>query len=179
LAVESPLPARLDADGLLQLQVRPGTWAVELESYHPNDVTDLRRANADPPWPEVEVWSFAAQPDLRRVEPQGLAAVDPGQVGVPDGWSGLPAYRVGPTDVLTLEVRGRGDPDPGPSRLDLSRDLWLDFDGAGYSVRDRITGQITQGWRLDLRSPLSLGQVQMDGQPRLITRLAEGDPPGV
>ena len=179
LAVESPLPARLDADGLLQLQVRPGTWAVEIESYHPGDVTALRRAEAGPAWPEVEVWSFAAQPDLRRVELQGLAAVDPGQVGVPDGWSGLPAYRAGAADTLALEVRGRGDPDPGPSRLDLTRHLWLDFDGAGYSARDRISGQLTQGWRLDLRSPLRLGQVQVDGQPRLITRLTDDDPPGV
>ncbi len=105
--------------------------------------------------------------------------MDPRQSGVPAHWARLPAYRVGPSETMTLELRQRGDPDPGPSRLELNRDLWLDYDGVGYSVRDRISGQLTRGWRLDLRPPLNLGQVQVDGEPRLITRLADGDPPGV
>ncbi|MBS1203000.1 MAG: hypothetical protein H6R22_1509, partial [Chromatiaceae bacterium] len=179
LRLQSPVPARLDQDGTLQLQVRPGSWVVELEAHHPGDVTELGRPAAEPPWPELEVWSFAARPDLRRVEVKGLRAVDPLQSGVPADWSRLPAYRVGPGETMTLELRQRGDPDPGPSRLDLNRDLWLDFDGVGYSVRDRIDGQLTRGWRLDLWPPLTLGQVQVDGEPRLITRLAHGDPPGV
>ncbi len=41
LRLQSPLPARLDQDGRLQLQVRPGSWVVELESYHAGDVTAL------------------------------------------------------------------------------------------------------------------------------------------
>jgi hypothetical protein len=179
LRVESPIPSRLDADGRLQLQVRPGSWVVELEAQHPGQVETLTRGLAEPPWPELEVWSFAARPDLRQVELSGPSAVDPSQSGVPSDWSRLPAYRLGPGETLRLLVQRRGDPDPGPDRLSLSRELWLDFDGGGYSVRDRISGTLTRSWRLELAPPLTLGQTRVDGEPRLITRLAEGDPPGV
>ena len=179
LRVQSPIPSRLDSDGRLQLQVRPGSWVVELEAQHPGQVESLTRGTTEPPWPELEVWSWAARPDLRQVELRGPTAVDPSQSGVPSDWSRLPAYRLGPGQTLTLEVQRRGDPDPGPDRLSLSRDLWLDFDGGGYSVRDRIGGTLTRSWRLELAPPLMLGQAQVDGEPRLITRLAEGDPPGV
>jgi hypothetical protein len=179
LRVQSPIPSRLDQDGRLQLQLRPGSWVVELEAQHPGQVESLTRGPIDPPWPELEVWSFAARPDLRRVEPRGLTAVDPSQSGVPSDWSRLPAYRLGQGETLTLAIQRRGDPDPGPDRLSLSRDLWLDFDGGGYSIRDRIGGTLTRSWRLDLAPPLTLGQAQVEGEPRLITRLAEGDPPGV
>ncbi|HSQ06817.1 MAG TPA: hypothetical protein VLM84_03875, partial [Chromatiaceae bacterium] len=179
LRVQSPIPSRLDQDGRLQLQVRPGSWVVELEAQHPGPVERLTRGVAAPPWPELEVWSFAARPELRQVEPTGPPAVDPLQSGVPSDWSRLPAYRLGPGEYLTLELRRRGDPDPGPDRLGLSRDLWLDFDGGGYSVRDHVTGTLTRSWRLELAPPLRLGQARVDGEPRLITRLGEGDPPGV
>lgn len=105
--------------------------------------------------------------------------MDPSQSGVPSDWSRLPAYRLGPGETLRLQVQRRGDPDPGPDRLSLSRDLWLDFDGGGYSVRDRISGTLTRSWRLELAPPLALGQARVDGEPRLITRLEEGDAPGV
>jgi hypothetical protein len=179
LRVRSPIPSRLDAGGRLQLQVRPGSWAVEVEAQHPGPVETLTRGPSDPPWPEAEVWSFAARPDLRQVEPGGPPAVDPSQSGVPSEWLRLPAYRLGTGETLRLLVQRRGDPDPGPDRLSLSRDLWLDFDGGGYSVRDRIAGTLTRSWRLELAPPLALGQARVDGEPRLITRLAEGDPPGV
>lgn len=66
LRVQSPIPSRLDADGRLQLQVRPGSWVVELEAQHPGLVETLTRGMAEPPWPELEVWSFAARPEAAR-----------------------------------------------------------------------------------------------------------------
>ncbi|MGE5152387.1 MAG: hypothetical protein ACM3ST_00070 [Bdellovibrio bacteriovorus] len=179
LGVRSPVPSRLGLDGRLQLQVRPGSWVVEVEAQHPGLVETLTLGSAEPPWPELEVWSFAARADLRQVELSGAPTVDPSQSGVPPDWSRLPAYRLGAGDSLRLLVQRRGDPDPGSDRLNLSRDLWLDFDGGGYSVRDRLAGTLTRSWRLELAPPLTLGQIQVDGEPRLITRLAEGDPPGV
>lgn len=179
LRVQGPIPSRLDGEGYLQLQVRPGSWVLEIETQHPGPVEGLSRGAAQPPWPEVEVWSFAARPELRQAEPTGVPAVDPVQSGVPSAWSRLPAYRLGPGETLAFAVRRRGDPDPGPDRLSLARDLWLDFDGGGYSVRDRITGTLTRSWRLELGPPLVLGQARVDGEPRLITRLGEGEGPGL
>lgn len=179
MRIDSPLPARLEEDGMLRVQVRPGRWALDVVEHHQGDVSELSRPDAGAPWPEREIWAFAAEPALRRVEPSGLDAVDPRQTGIPDEWSRLPVYRAEPGGVLRLTEQVRGDPDPGPERLRLDRELWLDFDGKGYSVQDRIGGQLSRGWRLDAGPALALGAVSVDGRPVLITRLNDAASPGV
>jgi hypothetical protein len=179
LRIESPLPARLEEDGQLRVQVRPGRWVLDITSQHPGDVGELARDRAAPPWPEQEIWAFAAEPALRRVEVSGLESVDPRQTAIPQDWMRLPVFRAGPGEVLQLTNQIRGDPDPGPDRLRLERELWLDFDGQGYSVQDRIGGELTRGWRLDAGSTLELGQVTIDGSPMLITWRDAEAPPGV
>lgn len=179
LRIDSPLPARLEEDGMLRVQVRPGRWVLDVVEHHQGDVSELSRPEAGVPWPEREIWAFAAEPALRRVEPSGLDAVDPRQTGIPEEWSRLPVYRAEPGAVLRLTEQLRGDPDPGPDRLRLDRELWLDFDGKGYSVQDRIGGQLSRGWRLDAGPALALGAVSVDGRPVLITRLDGATLPGV
>jgi hypothetical protein len=75
---------------------------------------------------------------------------------------------------MTFEQIRRGDPEPEPDRLELARELWLDFDGDSYSVSDRITGTLSRGWRINAGSDLIPGQVTLDGEPQLITRAADG-----
>lgn len=179
LGVESALPTRIEADGTLRIQARPGRWELEVTAYHPGPVSTLARATAPAPWPEREVWAFAAHPDLRQIEVGGVSALDPRQTRLPEAWSRLPVYLVGPQDRMTLTEQRRGDADPEPDRLGLSRELWLDFDGLGYSVRDRISGEINRSARLEAGADLDLGQVQVDGSPRLITRLGQDGAPGV
>lgn len=179
LRVEAALPSRLDLDGTLHLQVRPGHWVVEIAEYHAGPVTALGRGVLAPPWPTDEIWAFRSHPDLRQVEVEGLEPIDPRQTGIPPNWSRLPVYRVGPAATMDLVEQRRGDPDPAPDRLRLSRELWLDSDGGGYSVQDRIAGQLTRSWRLEAAPGLELGQVRIDGQPRLITRLDPNASPGV
>ncbi len=179
LRVESALPTRIETDGTLRVQARPGRWELEVTAYHPGLVSTLARAMAPAPWPEREVWAFAAHPDLRQVEVSGVSALDPRQTRLPEDWSRLPVYLVGPQDRMTLTEQRRGDADPEPDRLSLSRELWLDFDGLGYSVRDRISGDLNRVSRLETGADLDLGQVQVDGSPRLITRLGQDGAPGV
>ncbi|UHD16065.1 hypothetical protein [Thiocapsa bogorovii] len=179
LRIDSPLPARIEEDGMLRVQVRPGRWVVDVMAHHQGDVSELSRPETGAPWPEREIWAFAAEPALRRVEPSGLDAVDPRQTGIPEEWSRLPVYRAEPGAVLRLAEQARGDPDPGRDRLRLDRELWLDFDGKGYSVQDRIGGQLSRGWRLDAGPALALGAVTLDGRPVLITRLNDTASPGV
>ena len=179
IRVTSPLPSRLDLDGLLHLQVRPGHWVVEVVAQHGGPVTSLGRTALSSPWPRDEVWAFNAHPDLRQVEITGLEPIDPRQTGIPEEWARLPVYRLAPDGTMRFAERRRGDPDPGPDRLQLARELWLDSNGGGYSVQDRIDGQLTRSWRLEAGPGLELGQVRVDGQPRLITRLENSSPPGV
>jgi len=176
LRIESPLPARLEPDGGLRLQARPGHWVIEVAAHHPGPVGVLESAAAPPPWPREEVWVFAAHPELRQVEPTGPKPVDPRQTRLPPEWSRLPAYLLHPGEGLRLEEIRRGDPDPAPDRLSLERDLWLDFGGRGWTARDRITGDLSRSWRLQVGPGLDLGQVLVDGEPRFITRLPDGPP---
>jgi hypothetical protein len=179
LAVHSRLPARLEPDGALRLQVRPGKWHIDVSEHHAGPVTELELTPRPPPWPEREVWVFASRPDLRQVEISGAEAVDPRQTGLPPDWSSLPAYLLRPGEVLRLTQVQRGDAHPAPDRLTLSRDLWLDFGGGGYSVRDRISGELTRSWRVEAGPVLTLGQVLVNGQPSFVTRLPDSDRGGV
>jgi len=175
LRIESRLPARLDDAGLLQVQLRPGRWELTLEAHHPGPVSALRLAGHPVPWPEQEVWAFAARPDLRQVEVMGAEAVDPRQTRLPRDWQRLPAYLMRSGSTLTLEQLRRGS--ANADRLGLKRDLWLDFAADGFSLRDHITGSLEQSWRLDVDPALTLGQVRVGGEPRFITALALDDGP--
>ncbi len=170
LRLDSPLPARLDEAGMLQIQLRPGRWVITLDAHHPGPVTALALASRAAPWPRQEVWAFRAHPDLRQVEVSGADPVDPRQTRLPADWQRLPSYLLRPGMTLELKPLRRGA--LGADRLRLDRDLWLDFGGTGLSLRDRITGQLERRWRLDVTPALKLGQVRVDGEPRVITRLA-------
>ena len=179
LRIHARLPARLEPDGSLRVQVRPGVWLIDVEALHPAWLTELALAAQPAPWPAEEIWSFDARPALRLVEVVGGVQVDPRQTQMPKKWRSLPAYRVRAGERLVLKVIRRGDPAPTSDSLSLQRSLWLDFDGQGYTVRDRIGGAIASGWRLSARPPLQLGRVVLDGRPRFITRLEKGGPEGV
>jgi hypothetical protein len=175
LRISSPLPSRLEPDGTLRLQVRPGRWLVEVAAHHPQRVDRIGPKKLAPPWPGQEVWVFAAHPELREVEVTGAEPLDPRQTRLPADWARLPAYRVRPGEALAFAETGRGDSGTAPDRLGLERDIWLDFSGGGYTLRDRITGELRRSWRLQVDDALALGQVVVDGEPRFITQF--GDPP--
>ncbi|MGD8932721.1 MAG: hypothetical protein PVI52_09130, partial [Chromatiales bacterium] len=169
--IESILPARLEPNGELRVQVRPGEWELELQALHPTYLTALTLPQQPEPWPDREIWSFEAEPALRLVEVEGANQIDPRQTRIPGPWHALPAYLMKPGQTLRLQVLRRGDPQPEPDALQLQRDLWLDFDGKGYTLRDRIDGRMTSGWRLSVIPELKLGRASLNGEPQFITRL--------
>ncbi|MDH4185462.1 MAG: hypothetical protein OEV08_00570, partial [Nitrospira sp.] len=171
LALLSPLPARLEPDGRLRLQIRPGRWTIDLTARAPGQVQTVTLADPGMPWSSEEVWSIENRPDLRLVELTGLDAIDPQTTSLPQEWRALPAYHVTPGHTLTFNEKRRGDSDPAPDQLNVTRALWLDFDGKSYTIQDRITGTMTSAWRLEMAPPVTLGQVTIAGQPEFITRL--------
>ena len=169
MALTSPLPARLEADGRLVLQARPGHWELTLQARYPDEVSAFPFPELPDPWPAEELWVYQANTAVRLTEPQDAPAIDPRQTELPAEWRSLPAFRLSPGVTLRLDVIRRGDPQPEPDRLHLRRHIWLDFDGQGFSVRDRITGTLTAGWRLDAGPDMTLGRVDLDGDPQSIT----------
>lgn len=179
LSLQSALPARLEPDGRMRVQVRPGRHVLSLGSRQPGPITALSRPDAPAPWPETEIWVFSARNDLRLVEIEGVSSVDPRQTSLPQEWRALPAYRVEPGDTFGIIVKRRGDPEPEADRLDLTRTLWLDFDGGGYTVNDQIGGQLSASWRLEAEPVLNLGRVALDGESWFITRRTGSERKGV
>ena len=174
VALTSPLPARLDGNGRLLVQVRPGRWSIDIHARHPQALTQLELAVNDQSWPADELWAFQAMPALRLVEIENLAAIDGSQTNLPPEWRHLPTYQIKQGESMVFSLIRRGDPEPEPNQLTLNRTLWLDFEGGGYTVSDSITGSMTRDWRLNAMPELGLGQVQLDGQSQLITKLADG-----
>ncbi len=172
VALTADLPARFGPSGDLTLQVRPGTFSVNFVALHQGPVQQVTAPAPGGAWPDTEYWVVATDDRVRAVTMSGLPGVDPARTSLPDEWRTLPAYVVHPGDVLTFHEMRRGEPEPPPNRLSLQRDLWLDLDGRGMTVRDRFTGTMTQGWRLDVTPPARLGHVVDHDVDQVITRHA-------
>lgn len=193
VALDSELPARLESDGRLRLQLRSGRWSLTLlaRAMAPQE---RFRLPGDDAWPAQEIWQFRADPQFRVAQLTGLAGVDPNQVGLP-GWiddlagelpaslldlleqtDTLPAYLFNADDEALLEVSLRGLPAQRPPRLSLQRALWLDFDGAAWRSSDRIVGELGGAARIDLRAPWTMQRAASGERGLLIT---EGREPGL
>jgi len=177
--LQSQLPARLEPNGDLRMQVRPGHWAVDITARFVEAVNELRMPKISAPLPEQEIWVFDARSYLRVVEVDGVTPIDPRQTSLPNDWKSLPTYLVKFENRFELKETRRGNPEPEPNQLHLKREMWLDFDGGGYTVRDNISGAMRRGWRMNAGDELQLGRVVVNGQPQLITRLEGSEIKGV
>jgi len=179
LSLSSPLPARLDPDGRLRVQLRPGRHGIAIQARHEGPAGAVAPPDPGGPWADSEVWVFEARPHLRLVTVEDGVAVDPTQTTLPAEWRQLPAYLMKPGRALRLVEKRRGDADPAPDQLTLSRVWWLDFDGAGYTLRDRIQGVVRRSSRLEMGAGTELGRVALGDRDQLITRLDDSALSGV
>lgn len=90
----------------------------------------------------------------------------------------LPAYLMTSGSNMELVEQHRGMAS-SPAQLSLQRQLWLDFDGGGYTLQDQLTGTLAQESRLEALPDIRLGRVSLNGEPQLITRQADGQAEGV
>ncbi|HIJ84482.1 MAG TPA: hypothetical protein HPQ00_09800, partial [Magnetococcales bacterium] len=178
--ITSPLPARMEEDGRLRLQVRPGRWKIHLTHRLTGRGETIGLPH--PPgknWPTEEIWVFQANPSLRLIEPSGLPAVDPQQTSLPMDWRNLPAFLVKSGEAMTLNEKRRGASNLEERRFSMTRSWWLDFDGRGLTVQDRIQGTQQQPRRLEITHPFQLGRVVVAGRDQFITKLPESNFVGV
>ena len=169
VAVTGDLPARLDRDGTLRVQVRAGTFTVRVEAVASGRPDAFSVPKAAPPWPPQEVWVFAAAERLRQVEITGAPAIDASRTDLPQEWRQLPAFQLAEPGQLKLRETRRGEPDALPDQIVLNRRLWLDEDGRAFTVRDAFSGRLGRTSRLNALAPAELGRVAIDGAGQLIT----------
>ena len=179
VAVGGDLPARLDDSGRLRVQVRAGAFNVTVLARLQGQPEALQPPKAEAPWPSREVWVFAGDETLRQVELSGAAPVDPSRTDLPPEWQKLPAFVVDPGQRLALKETRRGEPEPAPDRIQLSRELWLDLTGRAFTVRDRFSGSLSRTWRLDVQRPGELGRAALDRAEQLVTESPSSQALGV
>ena len=177
LSIASPIPVRIEPDGRVRAQIRPGHFEVKIESRAEKRTDQVVRPEPGGPWTAgAELWVFEARPEQRLVDLQGLPSVDPTQTPIPEDWKKLPAFAAAAGARLQIVERRRGPGDERRDRLSLARTLWLDFDGGGWTVLDEIQGPMF-AQRLEMGMPGQLGRVSAAGSDLLITRI--GEDPGV
>jgi hypothetical protein len=179
LAINSPLPARLETDGSLRLMAQPGRWTIEISARHLGSINTLTMPEPQDPWPAEEIWSIQSRKELRVISVTGVKAIDPAQTSMPPAWKKLPAYLLQPGQKLQLVTGTRGASDSPPEQINLKRTLWLDFDGSGYSAQDVISGHLSSRSRLEAGAQLALGRVTIQGKDQFITQLSPTAPAGV
>ncbi len=175
----SDLAVRLSPDGSMTAQVHAGTFSIEVTAMISAPPSTLSPPAQEEPWPAIETWTWVANERLRQVEIDGAPSVDPTRTNLPETWRDSPAYLLAPDRTLRFTTTRRGEPQPPPNVLSLTRELWLDLDGEGYTVRDQLSGQMSSGYRLDLREG-DLGHAVVGGRDQLVTTLdgASGVEPG-
>jgi hypothetical protein len=170
-ALESGLPVRIEGDGRLRVQLRPGQWTITLTARSAAPLTRIARPRPDGPWKEgEEVWVFQSRPPLRVVTIEGVPGVDPQQTTLPDAWKALPAYVMAPDATMALVEHRRGDAEPAADDLSLQRSLWLDFDGGGLTARDEIRATFRRAWRLAMGPESQLGRAAIGGHDAGVVR---------
>ncbi len=173
LSIDSPLPAKLEADGNLHLQVRPGRWTISLLARGAGVEDSIMRPSAGSNLADDEIWSYQSNDRLRVTAVEGVPPVDPTQVEVPGQWQSLPAFRMGADASFAVIERSRGIVS-AKNDLALSRTMWLDFDGDGFVVKDWIAGTMRADWRLDMGGPYALLSATEYDENLLITA-GQGD----
>jgi hypothetical protein len=178
VSLEGGLPARLEPDGQLRVQVRAGRFELVLNARQaqPSATLSLSR---DPGPARDEVWSFAANDRLRVAAAEGVAGIDPAQANVPEDWRGYPAFRMAPGSELRIVERSRGLANSDQNRLRLRRRLWLDFDHGGFTAVDEVSGTLRRDWRLAMREPYRLASARIGTESLLVTSSASQAETGV
>jgi hypothetical protein len=168
LSINSPLPAKLEADGNLRLQVRPGRWIISLEARGDGVQDSIKRPSIGVNMAVDEIWSYQSNDRLRVTAVEGLPPVDPTQVETQGEWRSFPAFRVAADAVFAITERSRGIIS-ATNELGLNRMMWLAFDGQGFIVEDSIGGTMRTDWRLDMQGPFRLLSASENSESLLIT----------
>ena len=171
MAVESELPARIEPGGDVRVQVRPGQWRIRIDARAAEVQDQVALPAERRNLPDVETWSYRANPRLRDTTAEAPITADARLVDAP--WVDLPTFRVRPGERLAIVERRRGQADAKDAPT-LARKLWQDFDGDGFAFADEFGGVLRVSSRLQMAAPYALLAAEEAGESLLVTGQGEG-----
>ncbi|NKQ41588.1 MAG: hypothetical protein HF962_08460 [Sulfurovum sp.] len=177
-AINSSLDATIIDEKKLKVQIKAGEWTIMIDSYTPHKLMKLKKPQYEFSYSNQEIWSLSDNPRYRTIEIVGATAIDPTQSNLPEKWKKLPAYLV---ENKTFEIKElyRSASQQQKNKFTLNRDIWLDFDGKGYTISDKISAKISEIKRLEAKNILDLASVSINSKPTLITKLADSSLKGI
>jgi len=175
IGIQSEAPAYLDANGVLHSKLKPGRWEIVVNAYSLATILEWQRPAQSHHWPKDEVWAFESNEKLRFGKLSGASVIDSGQVDMPEAWYNFPAYLLTENDSLSYDIQHRGKPLHLENQLTLNRTVWVSFDNALYSFKDKVTGSMVEDWRLSMSAPFLLEAAQDQDGAVLITSISEGE----
>lgn len=175
--IHSDLPARVDNNGNLIVQAKPGSWRITANSRF---VADIQRAGPTPQaennenWPADEIWTYEPNPAIRTLSFSNVDTLDTQQTDLPAEWKNLTAWKLKQNETLQWTVQSRGAENSQANKLNLVREAWLDFSGEAWTIRDSINGSMYSDWHLVLAQPYQLGSVSHDDVPLVVVNYERG-----
>ncbi|MBN4055438.1 hypothetical protein JYU12_01700 [bacterium AH-315-K03] len=170
VALSSPIPARVEPNGDMRVQLIPGEHIIHLATRFINNPEFIEIPQASSAhWPATETISFQADTQIRQAKLSGVTSIDTTQIPMPEEWTDLPSYQLDKNSKLLIETLTRGDHTPPANELKITRDLWLDFNGEGLTTLDQINGNMYQHWRLNGAPGSRIGRATVDEEAVLIT----------
>jgi len=165
--VDGDLNSRLDNQGDLWMQLKPGNHRVNLVFKIHDFPESLAFVESGDDWPLQEIWIYQNNERLRSTQIEGVAAIDSDQ-GFVTEWKALPHFVLNRNDQFTIKERSRGMTH-GSDALSLHREMWLSFDDEKYYFFDQIMGSKSENWRVNTQLNYALTQLSNHHEPRLIT----------
>ncbi|RMF18065.1 MAG: hypothetical protein D6758_04940, partial [Gammaproteobacteria bacterium] len=172
MALESPLPARLEDDGRITVQLAAGRWDIQARLRALSDIREIPAIRAGAPWPEQEIWSVDPAARAGRVSVSG-SAVDPGQAAVPEPWRRWGAWKIDATGGLSLSLSEEPVSMP-PLQLSAQTDIWWVAESLRPLWHTRLTGQAGATGALDWQRDWQPLRAESQGQAVPIQVLAGG-----
>jgi len=177
--ISGNLDAKITKEKKLEVQVKAGEWILNVDSFSPRNLVKFSVLKHTFNYANQETLSLQTDASYRSIELINAQSIDPSQTNIPKSWKYLPLYLLEEQKSLILKELYKSAKQQQKNEFTLKRELWLDFDGKGYSIQDDIGANISKVKRLESSEILALGSVSINGKPMLINTLKNSQKKGV
>ncbi|CAA6818112.1 MAG: Unknown protein [uncultured Sulfurovum sp.] len=173
------LDAKINKDKKLEVQVKAGEWVLNIDSFSPTNLLELRVPKHSFKYANQETLSLQTDASYRSIEILNAQSIDPSQSNLPKAWKNLALYLLEEEKSLTIKELYKSVKQQEQNDFVLKREVWLDYDGKGYSFKDNIQANISKVKRLESSGVFDLGSVSINTKPMLINTLNSSEKKGV
>jgi hypothetical protein len=177
--ISGKLDAKITKDKKLEVQVKAGEWILNIDSFSPTNLLELSTPKHTFNYANQEMLSLQTNASYRTIEVTNAQSIDPSQSNIPKAWKHLALYLLEEQKPLTIKELYKSAKQQQKNEFTLRRELWLDYDGKGYSFKDHIQANISKVKRLESSEVLALGSVSINSKPMLINTLEDSKKKGV